>query len=177
MHILVCNAKRKMKVTLNRTHPQKAAFNYRGRNFSTKSTCYWGFMANLQPRESVYEDAMDGIALGQMVQSILTRSLPVFRTEASTVSLSHGIRVLRSINSQDIPSYKLHHFVRYVHKFTSYSKCWFHFTIFHHSCLKYCNFDLRTQIKRSTAFNYRDLWTLVSDNSFLLWKCYLRGKR
>lgn len=36
----------------------------------------------------------------------LTRSLPVFLTEASTVSLSQGIRVLRSISSQEIPSCK-----------------------------------------------------------------------
>lgn len=34
-----------------------------------------------------------------------TRSLPVFLTDASTVSLSHGISVFRSMSSQDIPSY------------------------------------------------------------------------
>lgn len=70
---------------------------------------------------------------------MLTRSLPVFRTEASTVSLSHGIRVLRSINSQDIPSYKLHNLIRNAHKFIL--------------------FNLNTQVKR-TAFNYRgyELW-------------------
>ena len=38
-----------------------------------------------------------------------TSSLPVFLTEASTVSLSQGIRVFRSISSQEIPSCKLHH--------------------------------------------------------------------
>lgn len=37
---------------------------------------------------------------------ILTRSRPVFLTEASTVSLSHGISVFRSISSQEIPSWK-----------------------------------------------------------------------
>lgn len=37
----------------------------------------------------------------------LTRSLPVFLTEASTVSLSQGIRVFRSISSQEIPSWKI----------------------------------------------------------------------
>lgn len=35
-----------------------------------------------------------------------TSSLPVFFTEASTVSLSQGIRVFRSISSQEIPSWK-----------------------------------------------------------------------
>lgn len=35
---------------------------------------------------------------------LLTRSLPVFLTEASTVSLSQGIRVFRSMSSQEIPS-------------------------------------------------------------------------
>lgn len=39
--------------------------------------------------------------------SIPTRSLPVFLTDASTVSLSHGIKVFRSISSQEIPSYKM----------------------------------------------------------------------
>lgn len=71
---------------------------------------------------------------------ILTRSLPVFRTEASTVSLSHGIRVLRSINSQDIPSYKLHYLNHNAHNFIL--------------------FNFNTQVKR-TAFNYRGLWTSV----------------
>ena len=39
-----------------------------------------------------------------MSEEILTRSFPVFFTEASTVSLSHGIRVFRSMSSQDTPS-------------------------------------------------------------------------
>jgi hypothetical protein len=37
-------------------------------------------------------------------KKLLTRSFPVFLTDASTVSLSHGISVLRSMSSQDIPS-------------------------------------------------------------------------
>lgn len=35
---------------------------------------------------------------------VLTRSFPVFFTEASTVSLSHGVSVFRSMSSQDTPS-------------------------------------------------------------------------
>lgn len=38
---------------------------------------------------------------------LLTSSLPVFLTEVSTVSLSQGISVLRSINSQEIPSCRI----------------------------------------------------------------------
>lgn len=40
-------------------------------------------------------------------QQDCTSSLPVFLTDASTVSLSHGIKVFRSISSQEIPSYKM----------------------------------------------------------------------
>lgn len=39
-----------------------------------------------------------------MGEVIRTRSFPVFFTEASTVSLSHGISVFRSMSSQDTPS-------------------------------------------------------------------------
>lgn len=46
------NKKKKKKYA----HPQEATFNYRGRNFSTKSTCYGSFMANLQPWKSFSED-------------------------------------------------------------------------------------------------------------------------
>lgn len=46
----------------------------------------------------------------QQVEIILTRSLPVLLTDASTVSLSHGIRVFRSINSQEMPSYRLQNY-------------------------------------------------------------------
>jgi hypothetical protein len=37
-------------------------------------------------------------------KKLRTRSFPVFFTDASTVSLSHGISVLRSMSSQDTPS-------------------------------------------------------------------------
>lgn len=37
-------------------------------------------------------------------KAMVTRSLPVFLTEASTVSLSQGINVLKSMSSQEIPS-------------------------------------------------------------------------
>lgn len=41
------------------------------------------------------------------MKNTLTSSLPVFLTDASTVSLSQGIKVLRSISSQEMPSCKI----------------------------------------------------------------------
>jgi hypothetical protein len=61
--------------------------------------------SNLWKQRSVMDAAISAPNPPVIGASWLTRSFPVLLTEASTVSLSHGISVLRSMSSQDIPSY------------------------------------------------------------------------
>lgn len=90
------------------TYPHKAALNNRSRYFSTKSTCYWSFMANLEKKTTKSWHVWVHLNIRNMPFGILhTRSLPVFLTDASTVSLSHGSNVFRSMSSQEIPSYNM----------------------------------------------------------------------
>lgn len=105
-----CKVDRKKRVY----YPQEAAFNHRSWYFSTKSARHWSFMTDLQKQTKHHPHTpppLYSLLNHIFVYFLLTSSLPVFLTEPSTVSLSQGNRVLRSISSQEIPSckFRLHH--------------------------------------------------------------------
>lgn len=87
-------------------YPGEATLDNWSRYFSSKTCRNWSFVTNLRtqisclsikPKKKWNQKTWE--------RKSLTRSLPVFLTEASTVSLSQGMRVFRSISSQEIPSW------------------------------------------------------------------------